>query len=76
MNPYYTTKTEFIREAIREKLKKLEHEAVLREIQRKSKIKKAIPLTREEKLKLFEEYLDISDLEILRKYNLENVTKS
>ena len=42
MNPYYSTKTEFIREAIRDKIKTIKKDAVYEELKKnfgKSKIK-------------------------------------
>lgn len=53
LNPYYATKTEFIREAIREKIKREEQERFLRSLQ-----KKGVPktLTKQERRKLFEDF--------------------
>lgn len=72
LKPYYSTKTEFVREAIRDKLKEIESQkniAFLKSLQGKSK---GTYLTKEDRQKIGEEFLTEKDqLEIFRKFNLE-----
>lgn len=52
MNPYYSTKTEFIREALRDKIKQIKKEKVLQALKEnfgKSKVK--TPLEDDEKIR-------------------------
>jgi metal-responsive CopG/Arc/MetJ family transcriptional regulator len=69
--PYYTTKTELIREAIREKVKHLEDEKVLRDIQKRAMQKSFKELSKEERRKLFNSFAKGS--KTLGKFDLEGV---
>ena len=75
MGNYYSTKTEFIREAIRDKLMKLENESILRIIQSKITPLRSGSLSSKEREDIFESLIKITDSEILRKYHLEPVSK-
>jgi len=48
LKPYYSTKTEFIREAIREKLKRLEQEQFLYDLRKGAVPKRTSPITQQE----------------------------
>ncbi|MBN2052545.1 hypothetical protein JW756_03505 [Candidatus Woesearchaeota archaeon] len=53
MTPYYSTKTEFIREAIREKVQKIKKDSILEQLKEnfgKSKVK--TPLSEDRKIRL------------------------
>lgn len=63
--PYYSTKTEFIREAIRDKLKSLEKESKPKD---PIKVRKA-PLSAKNRQRLFEEYKKIPNSEIIKEIN-------
>ena len=75
LSPYYSTKTEFVREAIREKIKSLENEVFLRKLQKEVVAKRKTPLTIKETEKLLKEMEKVSDSDILRKYNLQTIKK-
>ncbi|PIN69599.1 hypothetical protein COV93_04965 [Candidatus Woesearchaeota archaeon CG11_big_fil_rev_8_21_14_0_20_43_8] len=52
MHPYYSTKTEFIREAIREKLKRLHDDSLMRDLRKKlGAAKTKTPLHRDREIR-------------------------
>ncbi|MFT4326265.1 MAG: ribbon-helix-helix domain-containing protein [Candidatus Woesearchaeota archaeon] len=78
LKPYYSTKTEFIREAIRDKLKQLEQEYITLQLKKLqgSVVDKGVRLTEKDYERMLEELTPEKSLELFRQFNLEGVPRA
>ena len=71
-NHRYSTKTEFIREAIRDKLTNLEKEDIIQKLVKLKGSEKNIKrMTKQERNRFFEEFIKKDTSDIFRKYGLD-----
>lgn len=71
-NHRYSTKTEFIREAIRDKLTNLEKEDMIQKLVKLKGSEKNIKrMTKQERNRFFEEFIKKDTSDIFRKYGLD-----